>query len=150
MQSTTLEFPHNARTTYTAIKRLFDKSTKFGSVKCNDDLFIVEARHGLWLSPFSENVKMKIVATSSQTCKVVVESSSRSILNLLNFGANKGNVSNLSDYINNEVYKLTQPGEMPMREEPIKFRYEKKETTPPEKGDAVSSIRQSLVLTTKD
>jgi len=53
---------------------------------------------------------------------VVVESSSRSILNLLNFGANKGNVSDLSDYINNEVYKLTQPGEIPMRQEPIMFR----------------------------
>ncbi len=116
MQSTTLEFPHNARTTYIAVRRLFEKNTKFSSVKCNDELFIVEARHGLWISPFSENVKMKIVATSSQTCKVVVESSSRSILNLLNFGANKRNVSNLSDYINNEVYKLTQPGEIPMRE----------------------------------
>ena len=99
MQTTTLEFPHNARTTYTAVKRLFDKSTKF-----------------------SENVKMKVVATSSQTCKVVVESSSRSILNLLNFGVNKGNVSDLSDYINNEVYKLTQSGEIPMRQDPIKFQ----------------------------
>lgn len=115
MQTTTLEFPHNARTTYTAIKRLFEKHTKFSSVKCNDELFIVEARHGLWISPFSENVKMKVVATSSNTCKVVIESSSRFILNLLNFGANKGNVSDLSDYINNEVYKLTQPGEIPMR-----------------------------------
>ena len=33
MQTTALEFPHNARTTYTAVKRLFDKSTKFESVK---------------------------------------------------------------------------------------------------------------------
>ena len=115
MQTTTLDFPHNARTTYTAIKRLFEKHTKFCSVKCNDELFIVEERHGMWISPFSENVKMKVVATSSNTCKVVIESSSRSILNLLNFGANKGNVSDLSDYINNEVYKLTQPGEIPMR-----------------------------------
>lgn len=114
MEKTTLEFTHNARTTYTAIKRLFDKATKFSSVKCNDDLFIIEARHGMWLSPFTENVKMKVVATSSQTCKVVIESSSRSVLNLLNFGANKGNVSVLSDYINNEVYKLCQPGEIPM------------------------------------
>lgn len=115
MQTTTLEFPHNARTTYTAVKRLFEmKRTKFSSVKYNDDLFIVEARHGAWISPFSENVKMKVVATSSQTCKVVIESSSRSILNLPNFGANKGNVSDLSDYINNEVYKLCQPGEIPI------------------------------------
>ncbi len=114
MQKSTLEFPHNVRTTYTAIKRLFEKRTKFSSVKCNDDLFIVEARHGMWLSPFTENVKVKVVATSSHTCKVVVESSSRSVFNLLNLGANKGNVSDLSDYINNEVYKLCQPGEIPM------------------------------------
>lgn len=114
MQTSTLEFPHNARTTYTAVKNLFRKRTKFGSVKTDDDLFVVEARHGAWLSPFSENVKMKVVATSSQTCKVVIESSSRSWLNLLNFGANKGNISDLSDYISNEVYKLMQPGEIPM------------------------------------
>lgn len=106
MQTSTLEFPHNARTTYTAVKNLFRKHTKFGSVKTDDDLFVVEARHGGWLNPFSENVKMKVVATSSQTCKVVIESSSRSWLNLLNFGANKGNISDLSDYISNEVYKL--------------------------------------------
>lgn len=114
MQTTTLEFPHNARTTYTAVKNLFRKQTGFSSVKCNDDLFVVEARHGGWFNPFSENVKMRVVATSTQTCKVVIESSSRSVLNLLNFGANKGNVSTLSDYINNEVYKLMLPGEIPM------------------------------------
>ena len=114
MQTTTLEFSHNARTVYTALKRLFDKQTKFSSVGCNDDLFFVEARHGAWLSPFSEKIKVKVVAMGSQTSRVVVESSSRSILNLLNFGANKGNVSDLSDYINNEVYRLCQPGEIPM------------------------------------
>lgn len=114
MQSTTLTFPHNARTVYTALKRLFGKQTKFSSVECNDELFFVEARHGVWLSPFSEKIKVKVVATGSQTSRVVVESSSRSILNLLNFGANKGNVSDLSDYINNEVYRLCQPGEIPM------------------------------------
>lgn len=115
MQTSTLEFPHNARRVYTAVKRLFEmKRTKFSSVKCNDDLFVVEGRHGAWISPFTEKVKMKVVATSCQTCKVVVESSSRSILNLLNFGANKGNVSDLSNYINNEVYKQCQPDEIRM------------------------------------
>lgn len=122
MQASTLEFPYNARMTFTAIKRLFDKRTKFSSVKFHDDLFIVEARHGMWISPFTENVKMKVVATSSQTCKVVVESSSRSVLNLLNFGANKGNISDLSDYINNEVYKLAQPGEIIITKPTITFR----------------------------
>lgn len=107
MQSKTIEFPHNARTTYTAIRHLFEmKRTKFSSIKYNDDMFIVEARHGAWVSPFSENVKMKVVATGIKSCKVVIESSSRSIFNLLNFGTNKGNVSDLSGCISNEVYKL--------------------------------------------
>ena len=73
MHKATLEFPHNARTTYTAVKNLFRKSTQFSGVRCNDELFIVEARHGMWISPFSEKVKMKVSATSSTTCRVVVE-----------------------------------------------------------------------------
>ena len=117
MQSTTLDFPYNSRTTFTAIKNLFRKQTEFSSVDFNEDLFVVEARHGLFLSPFSEKIKIKVAATSSKTCKVVVESTSRSVLNLLNFGANKQNISNLSDFINNEVYKLMQPGEIPMHQQ---------------------------------
>lgn len=116
MQTTTLVFPHNARTTYTAIRHLFQtKRTQFNGVKFDDDLFIVEARHGAWLSPFSEKVRMEVVATGSNSCKVVVESSSRSILNLLNFGANKENLSNLSNYINNEVNKLCSDEEIKLR-----------------------------------
>ena len=116
MQTTSLEFPHNARMTYTAVKHLFEKETGFRSVRCHDEFFVIEARHGGWMSPFSEKIKVKVVATSSQSSRVVVESSSRFVLNLLNFGANKGNVSNLSDYINNEVNKLTQPGEIRISE----------------------------------
>ena len=123
MQTTTLVFPHNARTTYTAIRHLFQtKRTQFSGVKFDDDLFVVEARHGAWLSPFSEKVRMKVVATDSNSCKVVVESSSRSILNLLNFGANKGNLNELSDYINNEVYRLCSDEEIKLRQPEIRMR----------------------------
>ncbi len=116
MQTTTLEFHHRSRTVYTAIKHLFEtKRTQFASLKKDDDLFILELRRGAWLSPFSESIKVKVVASGSQTSSVRIESSSRSILNLLRFGANKGNLSNLSDYINNEVHKLCQDGEIPMR-----------------------------------
>lgn len=118
MQSIILEFPHNSRRTYTAIKHLFEmRHTKFSSVKYNDDLFVVEIRHGAWVSPFSETMKMKVVTTSGQTYKVVIESSSRSILNLLNFSANKNNVSDLSDYISNEVYRLCQAKEIHIRKQ---------------------------------
>ena len=123
MSTTTLVFPHNARTTYTAIRHLFQtKRTQFSGVKFDDDLFVVEARHGAWLSPFSEKVRMKVVATGSNSCKVVVESSSRSILNLLNFGANKENLNDLSDYINNEVYKLCNGNEIKFRQPEIRMR----------------------------
>ena len=123
MQTTTLTFPHNARTTYTAIRHLFQtKRTQFSGVKFDEDLFVIEARHGAWLSPFSEKVRMKVVATSSTSCKVVVESSSRSILNLLNFGANKGNLNELSDYINNEVNKLCSDEEIKLRQAEIRMR----------------------------
>ena len=123
MQTTTLVFPHNARTTYTAIRHLFQtKRTQFSGVKFDDDLFVVEARHGAWLLPFSEKVRMKVVATSSNSCKVVVESSSRSILNLLNFGANKDNLSDLSDCISNEVYRLCSDEEIKLRPTVIRMR----------------------------
>ena len=123
MSTTTLVFPHNARTAYTAIRHLFQtKRTQFSGVKFDDDLFVVEARHGAWLSPFSEKVKMKVVATGSNSCKVVVESSSRSILNLLNFGASKENLSDLRDYISNEVYRLCSDEEIKLRQPEIRMR----------------------------
>lgn len=109
MQTSSLEFPHNARTTYTAIKHLFEtKQTSFSNVRCNDDLFTIEACHGMWISPFTEKIKIKVVATDIHTCRVVVESSSRSILNMLNYKANMRNVSELSDCIKNEAYKIHQ------------------------------------------
>ena len=123
MQTATLTFPHNARTDYTAIRHLFQtKRTQFSGVKFDDDLFIVEARHGAWLSPFSEKVRMKVVATGSNSCKVVVESSSRSILNLFNLGANKKNVQSLEDYISNEICRLCSNEEIKLRQPEIRMR----------------------------
>lgn len=107
MQKATLKFPYNARTVYTAVKNLLArKRTKFSAVKCDDDLCVIEARHGAWLSPFSERVKVRVVASGNETTRVIIESSSRSVLNLLNLGANKANVSDLRDYISNEVFRL--------------------------------------------
>lgn len=117
MEKSTLDFKQPARLVYVAIRRLFQsKKTRFTNVECNDDLFVIDARRGMWLSPFSESVKIKVRATSSSSCQVFIESSSRSPLNILNIGANSGNVSDLTDYICNEVHKLCQPGEIKMRQ----------------------------------
>ena len=113
MSTTILTFLHPSRT---AIRHLFQtKRTQFSGVKFDDDLFVVEARRGVWLSPFSEKVRMKVVATNSNSCKVLVWSSSCSILNLLNLGANMKNVQSLEDFISNEVYHLCSNEEIKLR-----------------------------------
>lgn len=115
MKTVVLEFPYNARTTYVATKRFFGKQTEFSSITYNNEQFVIQARRGMWLSPFSEKVTVKVVADSPHTSKVKIESASRSVLNLLNIGANSKNVSYISDCINNEAYKLLQDNEIAMR-----------------------------------
>ena len=106
MQTTTITLPYNARTVYTAIENLMRQQHQFSSVKYDEQLRNIEARRGMWISPFSESIKIKVMAIGTEMTEVCVESSSRSILNLLNWGSNKNNIGNLKQYICNEVYKL--------------------------------------------
>lgn len=106
METSTFEFPRNARRVYTAVKHVFQTRTKFSNIECDDVRFTVKARRGWFISPMSENVKIRVVATGTESSRVTIESSSRSVLNLLNWGANKQNVTTLSDFIQNEVWKL--------------------------------------------
>lgn len=112
MQRTTLDFPRNARRVYTAVKHVFETRTRFCNIQCDDIHFIVDARRGWLFSPLSESVKVKVVATGTEQSQVTIESSSRSVLNLLNLGANKKNVTKLSDFIQNEVWKLVGDAEI--------------------------------------
>lgn len=52
MQSSILDFPHSARTVYTAVKQLFGRQSELSSVDCNVGLFYVVAQRGAWISPF--------------------------------------------------------------------------------------------------
>ena len=124
MQHTEIQFPHhNARTVYAAISRLFESRLRLSAVHCDDDLFTITARHGAWLSPLSEKIRCKVVATGTKACKLEVESSSRSFLNLIfGFGANKENVRNLADAIQNQVYKLMTNGEIRMEEGKVRLK----------------------------
>ncbi len=115
MQTSTLNFPRNARRVYTAVKHVFETRTRFSNIKCDDTHFFVEARRGWFISPMSENVKIKVVATGTEQSQVIIESSSRSVINLLNIGANKKNVTNLSDFIQNEVWKLVSDAEIKLQ-----------------------------------
>ena len=122
MQSERIEFELNARRVYTAVKRVFYGGTRFSSVECDDEHFIVEGRRGLLLSPLSERVKMRVVATSTKSCQVIIESSSRSPLNLFNIGANSRNVTQLGEYIRNEVYRLCSDEEIRLKSSEIRIR----------------------------
>ena len=115
MQTERVDFEQNARRVYTAVKR-------FSSVECDDEHFIVEGRRGWLLSPLSERVKMRVVATSTKSCQVIIESSSRSPLNLFNVGANSRNVTQLGEYIRNEVYRLCSDEEIRLKSPEIRIR----------------------------
>ena len=129
MQRETIDFALNARRVYTAVRWVFRRRTRFSAVECDDEHFIVEGRRGWLISPFTERVKMRVVATGTQSCKVIIESSSRSVLNLFNFGANSRNVTQLGEFIANEVYRQCSddeirltPSEIRIKENDIKIK----------------------------
>ena len=111
MQRETVDFELNSRRVYTAVKRVFYGRTRFSSVECDDEHFIIEGRRGWLISPLSERVKMRVVATSTNSCQVIIESSSRSPLNLFNFRAHSRNVTQLGEFIRNEVYRVSNSNE---------------------------------------
>lgn len=131
MQREMVDFELNARRVYIAVKRVFYGRTRFSAVECNDEHFIVEGRRGLLISPLSERVKMRVVATGTDSCQVIIESSSRSVLNLFNLGANFRNVKQLGEFIRNEVYRVSntdedirlKPSEILIRDNDIKFKH---------------------------
>lgn len=63
-----------------------------------------------------------MVAICSQSSKVIVESGNQIPINLLNIGSNKRNVSNLSDWISNQVYRLCSDEELHIKPPEIKIR----------------------------
>ena len=131
MQREKVEFGQNARRVYTAVKQVFYGRTRFSAVECDDEHFTIEGRRGWLISPLSERVKMRVVATGTQSCQVIIESSSRSVLNLFNLGANSRNVKQLGEFIRNEVYRVSntdedirlKPSEILIRDNDIKFKH---------------------------
>jgi len=131
MQREMVDFELNARRVYIAVKRVFYGRTRFSAVECDDEHFTIEGRRGWFISPLSERLKMRVVATGTQSCQVIIESSSRSVLNLFNLGANSRNVKQLGEFIRNEVYRVSntdedirlKPSEILIRDNDIKFKH---------------------------
>lgn len=106
MQTTTHEYQQNARRVFTAVRTVVEDCGYLRHVRCDNDRFVIKASHGMSLIPLGEDVHIKVVATSTTSSKVVIESKNKIFFNILNIGANKRNVVTLDDYIANEVYKL--------------------------------------------
>ena len=119
---TTLQFTQSARRVYTSVKRAVEKCGQFRRVVPNDDTFVITARHGMSLLVLGEKITIHVVATGTQSSKVVIESANQIFINILNLGANKKNVQSLEDYISNEVYRLCSDEEIKLRQPEIRFR----------------------------
>lgn len=122
MSTTTLQFTQPARRVYTSVKRAVEKCGQFRHVVPNDDTFVITARHGMSLLALGEKITIHVVATGTQSSKVVIESANQIFINILNLGANKKNVQSLEDYISNEVYRLCSDEEIKLRQQEIRFK----------------------------
>ena len=88
----------------------------------NDDTFVITARHGMSLLALGEKITIHVVATGTQSSKVVIESANQIFINILNLGANKKNVQSLEDYISNAVFRLCSDEEIKLRQPEIRMR----------------------------
>ena len=122
MRTTTLQFTQSARRVYTSVKRAVEKCGQFRHVVPNDDTFIITARHGMSLLALGEKITIHVVATGTQSSKVVIESANQIFINILNLGANKKNVQSLEDHISNAVFRLCSDEEIKLRQAEIRMR----------------------------
>lgn len=122
MKHNTIEFNQNARRVYTAVKNTFQTCGMFHRVKCDDENYVITAKHGASLLALGENIKVRVVATSTQSSKVVVESGNQLPLNILNLGQNKQNVTTLTEFIQNRVYRLCTDEELGINQSVIRFK----------------------------
>lgn len=90
-------------------------------MRFDDENFVITAKHGASLFALGENIKVRVVATSTQSSKVVVESGNQFSINILNVGQNKQNVTTLTEFIANRVYRLCSDEEIKLRTPVIKF-----------------------------
>lgn len=115
MASQTLTFPQPARRVYTAVKHAVQTAGEFRHVECDDRNFRIVASHGWSLIPTGQDIRIRVVATSTTETEVIIESKAKVFLNLFAIPQNKENVNTLSDYIRNRVNMLCSDEEIKLR-----------------------------------
>lgn len=115
MSTQTLTFPQPARRVYTAVKHVVQTAGEFRHVECDDRNFRIVASHGWSLIPTGQDIRIRVVATSTTETEVIIESKAKVFLNLFAIPQNKENVNTLSDYIRNRVNMLCSDEEIKLR-----------------------------------
>lgn len=105
------------------VKHTFETCGMFHRVECDDVNFVIRAKHGASLLALGEKIKVRVVATGTKTSKVVVESGNQFPLNIFNIGQNKQNVTTLTEFIANRVYRLCSDEEIRLREPDIRIKH---------------------------
>ena len=113
--TSTLTVPHPARRVFACVKHVLQTTDDFKRVRYDEDNFVLTASHGWRLIPTGQDIRIRVVAKGTQTTDVIIESKAKIFINLLAIPQNKRNVQELSDYIQNRVYKLCSNEEIKLR-----------------------------------
>ena len=116
--TSTLTFPQPARRVFGCVKHVLQTTDDFKCVRYDEDKFVLTASHGWRLIPTGQDIRIRVVAKGMQTTDVIIESKAKVFINLLAIPQNKRNVQELSNYIQNRVYKLCSDEEIKL------YRYE--------------------------
>ena len=101
--TTTIYFHYNARRVYTAARWAMQNAGVFRSIEADERNFRIRASHGLPV--VGENIELRIVATGTDEACVKIESTDKLFYNIFKWGNNKRNVNDVSEYIQNEIYR---------------------------------------------
>lgn len=103
MKTSIIEFPFPTRRVFTACKNAIKACGIFRSIKIEESVSRITASKGFPI--FGEDIIVNVKATASDKCQVILKSSDKLLFNIFKFGNNIRNVSDLSQFISNEVYK---------------------------------------------
>ena len=103
MSRGTIYFRHNARRVFTAARWALQRVGVFRSIEADEATLRIRASHG-W-PVVGENVELRIVATGVDEACVKIESTDKLFYNIFKWGNNKRNVNDITEYIQNEIYR---------------------------------------------
>lgn len=110
--TSTLTFSQPARRVYTCVKHVLQTADDFKRVNCDEEHFVLTASHGWSLIPTGQNIRIRVVAKGTQSTDVIIESKNKIFINIFGVPQSKRNVQELSDYIQNRVYRLCSDEEL--------------------------------------